>query len=131
MRYCLRLGWENAFHFISMLLWDLVSDCNLLCVGCCRFSETAVSPVIDTISDDNFAYMEASMHIWGGFNWRLSFRWYHVAPQTPHASLGNSLSRKAGGGPLPPRLLLPFSPTDQTQPVRSAIVGNCHITSVG
>ncbi|XP_075266180.1 polypeptide N-acetylgalactosaminyltransferase 1-like isoform X2 [Convolutriloba macropyga] len=81
--------------------------------------ETAVSPVIDTISDDNFAYMEASMHIWGGFNWRLSFRWYHVAPQTPHASLGNSLSRKAGGGPLPPRLLLPFSPTDQTQPVRT------------
>ncbi|XP_053214600.1 polypeptide N-acetylgalactosaminyltransferase 1-like [Panonychus citri] len=37
-----------------------------------------VCPIIDVISDDNFEYIPASDMTWGGFNWRLNFRWYRV-----------------------------------------------------
>ena len=63
-----------------------------------------MSPVIDTISDETFAYMEASMNIWGGFNWRLSFRWYHV----PTAYQARRFP-------------------DQTQPVRSGQASPVHV----
>jgi hypothetical protein len=35
-----------------------------------------VCPVIDVISDDTFEYVTASDMTWGGFNWKLNFRWY-------------------------------------------------------
>ncbi|KPM06532.1 polypeptide N-acetylgalactosaminyltransferase 5-like protein [Sarcoptes scabiei] len=35
-------------------------------------------PIIDVISDENFEYITASDKTWGGFNWKLNFRWYHV-----------------------------------------------------
>ena len=37
-----------------------------------------VSPIIDVINDENFEYVPASDMTWGGFNWKLNFRWYRV-----------------------------------------------------
>ncbi|XP_045170186.2 polypeptide N-acetylgalactosaminyltransferase 13-like isoform X1 [Mercenaria mercenaria] len=40
---------------------------------------TAVAcPIIDVISDDTFEYITGSDMTWGGFNWKLNFRWYPV-----------------------------------------------------
>lgn len=39
---------------------------------------TVVCPIIDVISDDTFEYVTASDQTWGGFNWKLNFRWYRV-----------------------------------------------------
>lgn len=41
--------------------------------------KTVVCPIIDVISDDSFEYITASDMTWGGFNWKLNFRWYRVA----------------------------------------------------
>jgi len=35
-----------------------------------------VSPVIDIINDDTFAYTKSFSLHWGGFNWNLHFRWF-------------------------------------------------------
>ncbi|XP_014289859.1 polypeptide N-acetylgalactosaminyltransferase 5 isoform X1 [Halyomorpha halys] len=40
--------------------------------------KTVVCPIIDVISDDTFEYVTASDMTWGGFNWKLNFRWYRV-----------------------------------------------------
>ncbi|XP_013772731.1 polypeptide N-acetylgalactosaminyltransferase 13-like [Limulus polyphemus] len=37
-----------------------------------------VCPIIDVISDETFEYVSASDMTWGGFNWKLNFRWYRV-----------------------------------------------------
>lgn len=37
---------------------------------------TVVCPIIDVISDDTFEYVTASDQTWGGFNWKLNFRWF-------------------------------------------------------
>lgn len=37
-----------------------------------------VCPIIDVISDETFEYIPASDMTWGGFNWKLNFRWYRV-----------------------------------------------------
>ena len=58
-----------------------------------------VCPIIDVISDDNFEYIPASDMTWGGFNWRLNFRWYRV-PQ-------REIDRRNG---------------DRSEPVRSVLM---------
>jgi len=37
-----------------------------------------VSPIIDVISDDNFAYLQGAETTWGGFNEKMSFRWNEI-----------------------------------------------------
>lgn len=39
--------------------------------------KTVVCPIIDVISDETFEYITASDMTWGGFNWKLNFRWYY------------------------------------------------------
>lgn len=39
------------------------------------FRKTVVCPIIDVISDETFEYITASDMTWGGFNWKLNFRW--------------------------------------------------------
>ena len=41
-----------------------------------RDRRTVVCPIIDVISDETFEYVSASDLTWGGFNWKLNFRWY-------------------------------------------------------
>ena len=40
--------------------------------------KAVVCPIIDVISDDTFEYVTASDMTWGGFNWKLNFRWYEI-----------------------------------------------------
>lgn len=40
--------------------------------------KSVVCPIIDVISDDTFEYITGSDMTWGGFNWKLNFRWYPV-----------------------------------------------------
>ncbi|PIK35507.1 putative polypeptide N-acetylgalactosaminyltransferase 1-like, partial [Apostichopus japonicus] len=40
--------------------------------------KNVVCPIIDVISDDNFAFHTGSDMTYGGFNWKLQFRWYPV-----------------------------------------------------
>ncbi|KAF6027953.1 GALNT1 [Bugula neritina] len=40
--------------------------------------KAVVCPIIDVIDDNSFAYITGSDMTWGGFNWRLNFRWYSV-----------------------------------------------------
>ena len=62
----------------------------------CRRS--VVSPIIDVISDETFEYITGSDMTWGGFNWKLNFRWYPV-PQ-------RELDRRHGDRSLPLRFLV-------------------------
>lgn len=54
-----------------------------------------VCPIIDVISDDTFEYIPGSDMTWGGFNWKLNFRWYPV-PQ-------RELDRRGGDRSNPTR----------------------------
>ncbi|CAI5762460.1 Hypothetical predicted protein [Podarcis lilfordi] len=54
-----------------------------------------VCPIIDVISDDTFEYMAGSDMTYGGFNWKLNFRWYPV-PQ-------REMDRRKGDRTLPVR----------------------------
>lgn len=59
-------------------------------------SRTAVvCPIIDVISDETFEYMAGSDMTYGGFNWKLNFRWYPV-PQ-------REMDRRKGDRTLPVR----------------------------
>uniref|UniRef100_A0A8C6D9Z9 Polypeptide N-acetylgalactosaminyltransferase n=1 Tax=Moschus moschiferus TaxID=68415 RepID=A0A8C6D9Z9_MOSMO len=57
--------------------------------------KTVVCPIIDVISDDTFEYMAGSDMTYGGFNWKLNFRWY-PAPQ-------REMDRRKGDRTLPVR----------------------------
>lgn len=54
-----------------------------------------VCPIIDVISDASFEYVPASDMTWGGFNWKMNFRWYRV-PQ-------REVDRRHGDRTLPVR----------------------------
>ncbi|XP_056610069.1 polypeptide N-acetylgalactosaminyltransferase 13 [Triplophysa dalaica] len=54
-----------------------------------------VCPIIDVISDETFEYMAGSDMTYGGFNWKLNFRWYPV-PQ-------REMDRRKGDRTLPVR----------------------------
>ena len=57
--------------------------------------KSVVCPIIDVISDDTFEYITGSDMTWGGFNWKLNFRWYPV-PQ-------RELDRRNGDRSIPTR----------------------------
>ncbi|KAK7479267.1 hypothetical protein BaRGS_00029515, partial [Batillaria attramentaria] len=57
--------------------------------------KSVVCPIIDVISDDTFEYITGSDMTWGGFNWKLNFRWYPV-PQ-------RELDRRKGDRSVPTR----------------------------
>uniref|UniRef100_A0A663LLC7 Polypeptide N-acetylgalactosaminyltransferase 13 n=1 Tax=Athene cunicularia TaxID=194338 RepID=A0A663LLC7_ATHCN len=71
----------------------------ILCLKKARFffssRKTVVCPIIDVISDDTFEYMAGSDMTYGGFNWKLNFRWYPV-PQ-------REMDRRKGDRTLPVR----------------------------
>lgn len=52
---------------------------------------TVVCPIIDVISDDTFEYLLGSEQTWGGFNWKLNFRWYPV-PERENIRRGHDKS---------------------------------------
>uniref|UniRef100_A0A669EBB6 Polypeptide N-acetylgalactosaminyltransferase n=2 Tax=Oreochromis TaxID=8139 RepID=A0A669EBB6_ORENI len=56
-----------------------------------------VCPIIDVISDETFEYMAGSDMTYGGFNWKLNFRWYPV-PQ-------REMDRRKGDRTLPVRYI--------------------------
>lgn len=72
--------------------WCTVFVCWCLSVYC---RKTVVCPIIDVISDDTFEYMAGSDMTYGGFNWKLNFRWYPV-PQ-------REMDRRKGDRTLPVR----------------------------
>ena len=98
---------ENITLELGMvLLLQNQSGCNFLLpnsVVCKRevfdffllFRATVICPIIDVISDDTFEYITGSDMTWGGFNWRLNFRWYSV-PQ-------RELDRRGGDRSIPLR----------------------------
>ncbi|XP_069049470.1 polypeptide N-acetylgalactosaminyltransferase 16 [Lepisosteus oculatus] len=57
-----------------------------------------VSPIIDVISLDNFAYLAASADLRGGFDWSLHFKWEQIP-------IDQKMSR-----------------TDPTQPIRTPVI---------
>uniref|UniRef100_A0AAY4CWZ4 Polypeptide N-acetylgalactosaminyltransferase n=1 Tax=Denticeps clupeoides TaxID=299321 RepID=A0AAY4CWZ4_9TELE len=57
--------------------------------------KSVVCPIIDVISDETFEYMAGSDMTYGGFNWKLNFRWYPV-PQ-------REMDRRKGDRTLPVR----------------------------
>ncbi|XP_039272003.1 polypeptide N-acetylgalactosaminyltransferase 1-like [Styela clava] len=58
---------ECTEGWLEPLLAEIVKD-----------SSTVVCPIIDVISDDTFEFMVGSDMTYGGFNWKLNFRWYPV-----------------------------------------------------
>ena len=60
-----------------------------------NFRTSVACPIIDVISDDTFEYITGSDMTWGGFNWKLNFRWYPV-PQ-------RELDRRGGDRSQPTR----------------------------
>jgi len=60
-----------------------------------RDRTTVVCPIIDVISDDTFEFQPGSDMTYGGFNWKLNFRWYPV-PQ-------REMDRRKGDRSLPVR----------------------------
>ena len=71
---------------------------NIILYVCVPGSRTSVvCPIIDVISDETFEYITGSDMTWGGFNWKLNFRWYPV-PQ-------REVERRGGDRSLPLRLV--------------------------
>lgn len=48
--------------------------------------KTVVCPIIDIISEDTFAYTKVFGNSWGGFDWKLGFKWYATRPQDAEVS---------------------------------------------
>ena len=75
-----------------------------------------VCPIIDVISDDTFEYMAGSDMTYGGFNWKLNFRWYPV-PQ-------REMDRRKGDRTLPVRYTHTNTHTHLTHTLK---IGGAHV----
>ena len=67
--------------FISFEMGNLV----------CFYRKAVSCPIIDVISDENFAYLTGSETTYGGFNEKLNFRWY-PAPERENRRRGGDKS---------------------------------------
>ena len=56
--------------------------------------QTVVSPIIDVISDENFAYLSGSEGTYGGFSHKMIFRWIPI-PEREHRRRGGDKSLPA------------------------------------
>merc|ERR1712131_380790 len=75
---------ECSPSWLEPLLYEIKKDrTNVIC------------PIIDVISDDTFEFLTGSDLTYGGFNWKLNFRWYPV-PQ-------REVDRRGGDRSLPMR----------------------------
>ncbi|XP_061648620.1 polypeptide N-acetylgalactosaminyltransferase 13 isoform X9 [Phyllopteryx taeniolatus] len=64
-----------------------------------------VCPIIDVISDESFEYMAGSDMTYGGFNWKLNFRWYPVPQREMDRRKGDrTLPVRSGSAAVPWRL---------------------------
>uniref|UniRef100_A0A8D0DCL8 Polypeptide N-acetylgalactosaminyltransferase 13 n=1 Tax=Sander lucioperca TaxID=283035 RepID=A0A8D0DCL8_SANLU len=73
---------------------------------------SVVCPIIDVISDETFEYMAGSDMTYGGFNWKLNFRWYPVPQREMDRRKGDrTLPVRSGSAvarwKLPPRTVSP------------------------
>jgi len=75
---------ECSIGWLEPLLFEIKKDrTNVIC------------PIIDVISDETFEFLTGSDLTYGGFNWKLNFRWYPV-PQ-------REVDRRGGDRSLPMR----------------------------
>ncbi|XP_065320085.1 polypeptide N-acetylgalactosaminyltransferase 1-like [Gordionus sp. m RMFG-2023] len=56
-----------------------------------------ICPVIDVIKDDTFEYSLGLPNTWGGFNWKMQFRWYNSKIRTNKKRLTYDTPTMAGG----------------------------------
>lgn len=83
-------GWSLALRYAGYLhAWV---NSNLVIFF---YRTSVVCPMIDVISDDTFEYSLVPDMTCGGFNWRLSFRWYTASKR--------ELERRGGDRSLPMR----------------------------
>ena len=54
--------------------------------------KTVVCPITDVISDDTFEYMAGSDMTYGGFSWKLHFRWYPIPQREMDRRKGDQIS---------------------------------------
>ncbi|CAF0923218.1 unnamed protein product [Rotaria sordida] len=71
---------ECSSGWLQYLLYEVKKD-----------RTAVVCPIIDVINDNDFSYLTGSDMTWGGFNWRLNFRWYPV-PQREEIRRNNDHS---------------------------------------
>ncbi|UXI23015.1 microtubule binding protein YTM1 [Sarcoptes scabiei] len=59
--------------------------------------KSAVCPIIDIISDQNFAYIQSFQAHWGAMNWALNFRWFSIGRKELRQtfSVGNRAKRSS------------------------------------
>lgn len=80
---------SGCFHYFVVIIYLTIKLYTLF------FRRAVVCPIIDVISDETFEYMAGSDMTYGGFNWKLNFRWYPV-PQ-------REMDRRKGDRTLPVR----------------------------
>ena len=85
---------STLYHTVKVSLIYLCLE-DLLCFSFFSYRTSVVCPIIDVISDDTFEYITGSDMTWGGFNWKLNFRWYPV-PQ-------REMERRGGDRSIPLR----------------------------
>ena len=69
--------WRKCFTLLSYFAKRAVVFVFVYQFNFCSRS-TVVCPIIDVISDETFEFLVGSDMTYGGFNWKLNFRWYPV-----------------------------------------------------
>lgn len=91
----MRFSCIKSCTLVTAPLLNDTMHCLVMLYDISFFRRTVVCPIIDVISDDTFEYMAGSDMTYGGFNWKLNFRWYPV-PQ-------REMDRRKGDRTLPVR----------------------------